>query len=123
VFARPAAGGARLLTSRLAGTLAPPVADVLRLVLRTQPRSENRTLTQGSPLRSQPWAERWNPFGIQTLARAARLGSRGRDEKHWRACITASHKAKILSNRFARSRAVSASAAWLPGCSEIPQPW
>lgn len=32
------------------------------------------------------------------------------------------HSAKIRSIRCARSRADSTSAAWLPGCSEIPQP-
>lgn len=34
-----------------------------------------------------------------------------------------SQEAKILSIRCARSRADSTSAAWLVGCSEIPQPW
>lgn len=32
------------------------------------------------------------------------------------------HSAKIRSIRCAMSRAVSTSAAWLPGCSEIAQP-
>ena len=32
------------------------------------------------------------------------------------------HSAKIRSLRCARSRAVSTSAAWLPGCSEVAQP-
>ena len=47
ISARPAAaGGARLLTSRLAGTLAPPVARVLRLTLRAQPRSAKQDTTR-----------------------------------------------------------------------------
>ena len=33
---------------------------------------DDSNVDQGSPLRSQPWAERWNPFGIQVWRRSGR---------------------------------------------------
>ncbi len=54
---------------------------------------------------------RWIPRSFELFDQRKRIEPAGVD-----------HSAKIRSIRCAMSRAVSTSAAWLPGCSEIAQP-